>query len=206
MDTSLAVLSYAGTATVAFLVGNALKPFLSGYSARKGENLATKEDVAGITQLVKEVEHKFDMITERFRETSALRLAAVERRLQAHQEAFSLWRQLLAVLHKRDRGDSELAEKVVNCQTWWENNCLYLSPEARLSFVDAYQAALDYQHFVQRHRYASTAERIKEALKSQMETWKRISEAGNVLLESMDLPPLKYEDDMLMEPPKTEGS
>jgi hypothetical protein len=39
-----------------------------------------------------------------------------------------------------------------------------------------------------------------------METWKRISEAGNVLLESMDLPPLKYEDDMLMEPPKTEGS
>ncbi|MEK7716990.1 MAG: hypothetical protein AAB322_04465, partial [Pseudomonadota bacterium] len=49
-----------------------------------------------------------------------LRLAAVEKRLAAHQEAFALWCRLLSDLHNRDR----LHDTAVECQQWWQKNCL----------------------------------------------------------------------------------
>lgn len=59
-----------------------------------------------------------------------LRLAAVERRLAAHQEAYALWFELLSALHRPD----ECHAVVVKCQSWWKQNCLYLDPKSRREF------------------------------------------------------------------------
>lgn len=68
-----------------------------------------------------------------------LRLAAVEKRLTAHQEAFALWCRLLRVLHDRNRVHDAAAE----CQAWWEKNCLYLDVKSRSAFREgAIDAAL----------------------------------------------------------------
>ena len=84
------------------------------------------------------------LIVEFSRHTSArderthqLRLAALDRRLQAHQEAFALWRGLLADMHDPAR----IGDAVRKCEDWWNNNCLYLSPDARQAFVQAYLTA-----------------------------------------------------------------
>jgi hypothetical protein len=58
-----------------------------------------------------------------------LRLAAVERRLVAHQEAYALWCRLLSNLHRDCVHDI-----AVECQAWWEKNCLYLDPQSRSAF------------------------------------------------------------------------
>jgi hypothetical protein len=59
-----------------------------------------------------------------------LRLAAIERRLQAHQEAYALWRKLVF-----SGDDYETTDPVViECRAWWNNNCLYLTPGARQAF------------------------------------------------------------------------
>src|SRR5689334_15919765 len=63
-----------------------------------------------------------------------LRLAALDKRLQAHQEAFTLWQRLIFA----DRRNDEFSKVVTECQDWWQSNCLYLTSEARSAFRKAY--------------------------------------------------------------------
>ena len=90
-----------------------VRSFFPSYLGEKGKNLATKEDIAGITQKVeevketyakrlKELEHQNAIVLEQLRSHEQLRLVAVERRLTAHQEAFTLWRRLVAAAHSDD--------------------------------------------------------------------------------------------------------
>ncbi len=58
-----------------------------------------------------------------------LRMAALDRRSEAHQEAFALCRKLVSSVHHENIG-----EVVMECQYWWNKNCLYLGPEAREAF------------------------------------------------------------------------
>ena len=84
-----------------------LRSFFPSYFNEKGKNLATKEDIGEITEAVesvkedytkrlKELEHQNALVLEQLRMNQQLRLAAVEKRLAAHQEAFALWRRLIA--------------------------------------------------------------------------------------------------------------
>src|SRR5581483_12277242 len=81
------------------------RSFFPAYMSEKGKNLATKEDVADITQKVEEVksfyasqlqdlQHKNDLLLEQLRSRQQLRMAALEKRLQAHQDAYMLWNKL----------------------------------------------------------------------------------------------------------------
>ncbi|MDZ7871692.1 MAG: hypothetical protein U5L02_21260 [Rheinheimera sp.] len=63
---------------------------------------------------------------------------AVEKRLQVHQEAFCLWRQINGAL-----GTDFLPEIIKKCDEWWGNNSLYLEPEPRRAFLEAWVAARD---------------------------------------------------------------
>jgi hypothetical protein len=54
------------------------------------------------------------------------------RRLQVHQEAFSLWHQCWSVVHEQDQDKKYKILK--EAEVWWFNNCLYLSEHARNSF------------------------------------------------------------------------
>jgi hypothetical protein len=58
--------------------------------------------------------------------------ATWSKRLQAHQEAFSLWHQCWGVVYEQD--ESEKKEVLGKAQEWWLDNCLYLSEDARNSF------------------------------------------------------------------------
>ena len=82
-----------------FCVGALFGKYLPSYLSKKGENLATKEDIAEITREVERVksEHteRLEGIAEHLRYRNQLRLAALDRRLQAHQEAYALWQNLM---------------------------------------------------------------------------------------------------------------
>ena len=71
-----------------------------------------------------------------------LRLAALDKRLEAHQQAYSLWRKL--IFHAADK--DTIVPIVLEAQTWWENNCLYLDPESRKAFYQSLISASD--HFM----------------------------------------------------------
>lgn len=152
-----------------------LKSYLSTYLSKKGENLATREDIAAITHEIEGVKTQYALLVEEGKAKHQLRMAALDRRLQAHQEAFSLWRELLGATHTE-----EVGKVVLKCQEWWENNCLYLEPKVRDAFVNAYSAAHSHNACVQG--------RVDENIVS--ENWSRITKFPNILFEAVQLPPL----------------
>lgn len=150
-----------------------LKFFLPGYLSEKGKNLATKEDIAKITDEIERVKSQYAVLLEELKAKHQLRLAAIDRRLEAHQEAFTLWRELLAHTHTE-----EVGKAVIKCQDWWEKNCLYLEPNVREAFSDAYSAAHTHNALLQGR---SNVELVKE-------NWERITKAGQIILEAAQLP------------------
>lgn len=162
------------------------RSFLPSYFSEKAKNLATREDVAGITKQIedvkalysaqlKEIEHQNALVLEQLRGQQQLRLAAVERRLHAHQEAFALWRKLVANAHSQN-----VQPLVIECQSWWEQNCLYLSAAARDSFNAAYFAASSHHQL--------TRNPVDSAL--MKENWQTLQRAGEDIVAGVDLPPL----------------
>lgn len=158
--------------SVAYLL---VKHFLSSYLSEKGKNLATREDIEEITRKVEGVRTQYLSLVEELKARHQLRLAAVDRRLQAHQDAFALWRKLMAATHTDDVG-----KVVFECQSWWEQNCVYLEPAVREGFVTAYRAANDHNSLVKGRTEATLIQ----------SNWTRITHFPNVLFQAIQLPAL----------------
>jgi hypothetical protein len=151
-----------------------LKFFLPGYLTEKGKNLATTEDISKITDKIEAVKADYSMLLEELKSRHQLRIAAIDKRLEVHQEAFTLWHELLSKTHTE-----EVGECVMKCQKWWINNCLYLEPEVREAFSTAYHSASAHQGFVQ----SKNVELIKQNFASIMNT-------GQIIVEAVKLPRL----------------
>src|SRR5438445_12492320 len=91
--------------TVIFLVA-AGGAYLGAYLRRKGQNFADKEDIKKLTEIVENVRSQHAERLENLAHTNreALeygsrehqsRLAALDRRLETHQQAFTLWQKLM---------------------------------------------------------------------------------------------------------------
>lgn len=175
------LLTYAGAFGVGGVLFGAvvfylLKSFVPSYLNEKAKNLATREDIAQITEEIERVKTQYAFLIEELKAKHQLRLAAIERRLQAHQEAFVLWRELIAKAHSE-----EIGQTVIKCQTWWENNCLFLEPSVREAFSDAYSAA---------HMHSALLRGGFSARDQAKENWERITKAGQLIVEAVQLPGL----------------
>jgi hypothetical protein len=155
--------------------------FLKAYSAQKGKNLATKEDIAEITRKVESVRaeygeklqiliHEQTATREASQRRHQLSMAALDKRLQVHQTAYSLWRQMM--FHATEENSSAFFER---CQTWWEKHCLYLSEDAE----NAFMAAL---HMARMYKQTNGAREVNG--------WATITNAGNVIRKAAQLPAL----------------
>lgn len=151
-----------------------LKFFLPGYLTEKGKNLATTEDIADITKIVEDIKVGNSVLLEELKSKHQLKLAAIDRRLEVHQEAFTLWRELMKKTHS-----DEIGNTVIKCQEWWERNCLYLEPSAREAFSMAYHSAQSHRDFLQT-RNRKLVER----------NFASIMNAGQTILEAVKLPHL----------------
>lgn len=170
--------SFGIGAVVAAVVVFLLMKGAVSYMGEKGKNLATKEDIEAITDKVKGVEHAYNLLLEEVKSQNSLRMAALDRRLQAHQEAFTLWRKL--VLHARD----DFEDVMVEVQDWWEKNCLYLGKDVSNAFVTAYRN----EHL--RIQYLKmggvTADQIIECAN-------KVQAFPDIVFEACKLPPLSQE-------------
>jgi hypothetical protein len=172
------------------LVGIAIllwRSFFPAYFSEKGKNLATKEDIAKITHEVEKVrslyasqlqdlQHRNELLLEQVRSRQQLRMAALEKRLQAHQEAYVLWRKLMSNLSSADLA------VIMECQQWWISHCLYLDPAAREAFLQAYSAAATSRHLIAPGSGATAAD-----IRTQAQI---VMKAGEAIVKGVELPPL----------------
>lgn len=103
-------------------------------------------------------------------------MAALERRLDAHQQAYSLWVKLRGAVHHED----QIGDVVLECQDWWQRHCLYLDGPARQAFHDAYMSANLHHDLVKERTDADTLR----------ENWVVITRAGELLVAGVELPPI----------------
>lgn len=172
---SLAGAFGVGGLVAGFVVFALIKSFIPSYLAKKAENLATREDIAAITHEIERARSEYAVLIEQLKARNQLRMAALDRRLQSHQEAFELWRELLGAVHTDGIG-----KVVMKCQSWWERNCLYLEPMVREAFVAAYSSAHTHHALV----------RGRADNKDIRESWDTITRFPNTIFEAIQLPAL----------------
>ena len=169
-----------------FCVGTLLGKYLPSYLSKKGENLATKEDIAEITREVERVKSEYterlEGIAEHLRYRNQLRLAALDRRLQAHQEAYALLGKLRSAAHATE----PISDVFEECNAWWNNNCLYLEADAREKFLGAYYAAQNHPELKRRAAECGSPENMADLDKN----WKKINDAPEAIVKAVELPSL----------------
>lgn len=117
-------------------------------------------------------------------------MAAVDRRLDAHQQAYSLWRKLVAYANK-----PEIGNVVIECQNWWDRNCLYLSAEARRAFHAAYEAAFNHCSYLQDCSNRELIEKNRSTIMA----------AGPKIVEGVELPSLGNIESAVLEQPANDS-
>src|SRR3990172_1153451 len=98
------------------------------------------------------------------------RLAAVDKRLQAHQEAFSRWIKIFWSVH-----DQEVVDLVLEAQDWWRQNCIYLDPRSRDMFR---------KFLINAHSF-----RLTEGAEDRKQLMAEFEQVGDFILEGVALPP-----------------
>jgi len=162
--------------------------WLRSYVKQKGENFATKEDIRTITREVEKVRAEYKeqfeslaqqnrLLLERVKQRHDLRLAALGRRLAAHQEAYALWWKLLGSVHK----PQEIAGVVLECQNWWVHNRLYLEPDVAQAFSIGYHAASSHSEYLQARLSRPEIE----------DNWRKIRIVGETIVKAVQLPNLQ---------------
>ncbi|WP_044362483.1 MULTISPECIES: hypothetical protein [Vibrio] len=175
-----------GLATALMLVALITKFYIPAYLKEKAKNLATKEDISEITEAIEKVRSQYDeklqeliyqnnVQLEGHKALNQLRIVAPERRLQAHQEAFALWRKMLSSLHSDER-----VNVVMECQDWYNQNCLYLSAKSREAFSVAYGALAIHNDLLQDRTQPESVKR----------NYLEITNAGSIIVQSVELPAL----------------
>jgi len=151
--------------------------YFGSYLRTKGQNLATKEDIGKITEEIEKIRTGYAAKLENLSHENRLRLAALEKRLQTYQEAYTLWWQLLGSVFSPN-----VREMVVACQEWLTKNCVYLSNEARDAFIGAYHAA-------DLHKSLRDSLSRKEVTVDIFnKNWDKIQKVGDILLRDAGLP------------------
>lgn len=181
----------AGGLVACFVAWLLFKHYLPSYLGQKGKNLADKEDIAALTHEVEAIKGQYSKLLEEFKSHQQLRMVAAERRIQVHQEAFALWRKLIANVY-----NDRIGEVVIECQGWWENHCLYLEPEAREAFSLAYARAHGHAAVVDGSRGTGNASVVEAH-------WKGIMDCGQILLHAVKLPGLSPEEQKVIPAPWT---
>lgn len=139
-----------------------------------GADAPTLVGLAGVV-IGSTITASIQVISSRSDKEDRYRLAAIERRLQAHQEAFALWKDLTANLNPESK---KLGLLIVACQDWYNKNCLYLEKDAGEKFRIAYISAGMHYHLIKSHAETNVLE----------ENFKDIWRVGDALRSAVALP------------------
>jgi hypothetical protein len=168
-----------------------VKSYLPSYFSAKGKNLATKEDIAEITKKTEEIRVLYSkqleflsqqnrIILEEYKSKNQLRLAALTKRLEVHQNAFILWKKIISSVHHES-----ISDVVIECQQWWNENCLYLTVNAREAFWKSFNSADMHEGLLEENRRLHNADSKKDLT----DNWEYIMNAGKVIAAGVTLPP-----------------
>ncbi len=134
---------------------------LSSYSEEKGKNLATKEDIGEITKKIEDVKNLFAREQEKHKADlslrNALQTAAIDKRLEAIQGAYSLVWDLME--HISDRRE-EFLPRHQEALRWVTHNCIYLEPATEKDLTNGLRSVAEASVLIREHGGPGLSDRI----------------------------------------------
>ncbi len=115
------------------------------------------------------------------------RLVAIEKRLQAHQEAFSWWYKLIWVIHS---SSEDRIKVIADARNFWINNCLYLEKNTRKEFDIIIELVGGYSLKLQIAKDEKDPHKKEELRKDYLGDWKRIVDLPNYIQSEVELEPI----------------
>lgn len=122
------------------------------------------------------------IIVARENQRNQLRMSALEKRLEVHQEGYQLWREIVSAAHNREKQNDVLPE----AEQWWNENCLYLDPESRKSFRMCIASVEIHNDLL-----AGSGPRSSEEREQIQQNWENIMKPGRTLVRGVRLPPIE---------------
>ena len=119
--------------------------------------------------------------------TRRIRLAALDKRLDANQKAHTLARKLIRTLRSNDKIKKTVSSE---CSEFWDNQCLYLSNEVRKAFI----SALFEYNLYDSYAIDDSETEKKESIKMMNDARVEISKLPNIIAQSINLEPVAEED------------
>ena len=141
------------------------------------------------TSVQESIKHEFEVQRQQMREEferhqnalerkDKFRLAALDKRLETHQLAFALAVEMMSSIHL-----IQLRPAVVEkCETFWNNNCLYLGSRSRKLFKETMN-----KYFLLDLETRQGIAKSEELFKTQRELLVKTAELANVLAEEVNL-------------------
>lgn len=113
------------------------------------------------------------------------RLAALEKRLEIHQEAFYRWNQMMQLIHKSSEKKSDY---LIECQEWYYRNSLYLDDSSRVEFKMCINNVFDYQMYWNNWQQAERGTKAYEDANNQLKfIFGRIQNTGEIIAKGVDI-------------------
>jgi hypothetical protein len=154
--------------------------FLAGFIGTYFIAYAKKraEDDAALIQL-REITQTVEEIKSQLQDQHTLRFAALEKRLQAHQEAFTQLINLASAFYSERE---HIRDALKESRVWYAQHALYLEDEAKSAFNSAFTAA-------QKQYWRHSKENYK--LPDEHELYQTILAAQDAITKAVGLPPLR---------------
>lgn len=190
--------------TVGELIGVAVMSgfgaYFGSYLSKKGEGLATKEDIGEITKIVESVRDGYarDLakLSEALRAQTSLRLLAGERRLDTHQKAYMLWREMINNVHEKNI--EKRAKIKSDCRDFFFENCLYLDPKVRETFLTALGSFDVHSDLTEGQDVTWGDSRVRLA-QAITENFARVRALGDAITEACELPSIAGKPETFMD-------
>jgi len=110
-------------------------------------------------------------------------LVALDKKLAAHQRAFSLSRKMFFAIHNPEDEKYKVGREAFE---FWEENCLYMSNEVRNEFINAYWNFMNYKIYLEAWKSSSNPKEKESNFYKMNEKFEQIKNVQKVIDKSFD--------------------
>jgi hypothetical protein len=170
---------FTAITSIAFI--SLISGYFGAYIKQKGQDKAILEGLAEINGKIESIKLDHSKKLEDYTHKNRFQLVALEKRLAAYQQSYAYW---VALSNKISYGPQEISQIVLECQTWFQNNCLYLDKEVGEAFWAALMAASSH------HGLTVGQAPVADAAENRQTFYN----FKTVLAKNFDLPAICYND------------
>ncbi len=123
-----------------------------------------------------------------------MKLVAIEKRMEAHQQAIKHMELMRTIIHKPE-DDKEKVKIITDANQFWLDYCLYLEKQTRSKFKEAIWIVSSYSFWLENYRDMEPGKKKDEEKEYFMARWDDFHKLFEIIQKEVELEPIKPEED-----------